>query len=146
MTFKASSLRPGVLVHLVAIVVAAVGVYWAWSGMASSAQHRSVIAGTHQPVDALGSVPAPEFHDWTTGDIGKMITTCGLSVEALNVSNDEEEMVARVVGSYDRLHGLTGKLMQASGLTINSLSLKRSRRESQIEATIVLGIRRVSAQ
>jgi hypothetical protein len=75
-----------------------------------------------------------------------MVAMSGLSVEALTVSSDEDEVVVRTLGNYDEIYTLTGKLMRASGLRVNSLVLKKSRHFSLIETTIVLTIVKETSQ
>jgi hypothetical protein len=132
--------RPGLLVHLIAGLAAAVGVYWAGSGMTSSHGSQPIASVSSSQSRAEHSVLLDDFEDWTTGDIGRIITTNRLSVDALNMSSDKQEVVARVTGSYGSLCALTRQLMQTSGLSIISLSVKRSRHEHMIDATIVLEV------
>ena len=146
MKIMTSSTRPGILIYLVVFIAAVAGLFWAWYGMTSPNPLLPVMAPV-QHSNALGDTAfSPEPPEWSMGDIGKMITASGLSVESLNISSDESQVVARLVSSYEELYALTGRVMLAPGLSISSLSLKKSRNTSQIETTMVLRIANRSTQ
>ena len=136
----ASSRRPGIIVHLVAFMAAGAGLFWAWIGMTTPARSQPAPAKFQHSNAASDTTLTLELAHWSMGDIGTMITTSGLSVESLNMSSNEKQVVARLVSSYEELYRLTGRVMLAPGLSIGSLSLKKSRSTSQIETTMVLRI------
>ncbi len=138
MNKRSSSRQPGIVVYLVALLSAAAGCYWGWSGLSSSDTALTRSVDERVPHAMRKNEPRESATIWTAGEMGKLITGCGLAVESLHLPADGAEMVVRTTGRYRDLYRLMRNLESVKSYEVHTLSLRRAHARGLIEGTISL--------
>ena len=146
MNRRSCSRQPGIVVYLVALLSATAGCYWGWSGLFPSDTALTRSVDERESHAMRKDEPQEATTTWTAGEMGKLITGCGLAVESLHLPADGAEMVIRTTGRYRDLYRLMRNLESVQPYEVHTLSSRRAHARGLVEGTISLRLRNSERQ